>query len=128
MIFSIILFASISLTLVTVVEADHRIKEERRVSEEYKELYHSTYNKLTQSKTMHLNQRLLNVELEKELENTKKDLLAYEKVSLDTEDELIATSESIDNIAAELCKHKDVEYFTIGVKDRNYNICGGGIK
>ena len=94
MIFGIILFASISLTLVTVVEADHRIKEERRVSKEYKELYHSTYNKLTQSKTMHLNQRLLNVELEKELENTKKDLLAYEKVSLDTEDELLSLFES----------------------------------
>lgn len=133
-----LLFAMVCLLawMITIVTAGKRIEEEKKTAKEYKELYQKAYRKLNPHK-------LINCQLEKENQDLKAQLAAYEEIALNSEDELIDTvgamedvaiaaeekavnEVSIDNIATELCKRKDVERFSIDVRGKNYSICGGG--
>ena len=78
--------------------------------------------------------------LDEELKRAKENLIAYEKMLLDAEDEAIKTSDyyedlsernidevSITEIATELCKRSDVVHFMIDVKNdtQKYTLSGG---
>lgn len=121
-------------TMTVIFIADKRIEEAKKSKNIFKDVYQRTYHRL-------VTQKILNVQLEKELLEAKETALAYEKILLDTEDDAIATADyyedeterniedvPITDIATELCKRSDVVHFLIDVKNdtQKYSLSGGG--